>query len=424
MKTMTMAARSRWLVASAALVVAGCGNPDPGSVDSYINSLAVESCRWEFRCCTDAEITQQEMGKFKDEATCVKFRELSMQTTLYAERLAVRQGRIKVDNDNANACLAAAMAKQCAPKAGSPAPTPTAPGTVDPCTLVFKGNTAVGDPCEFANECIKGAHCVSTGAGTHGVCVPYQEEKDICNTSADCDPSVFNLYCAKQDFQCHLRSPVGGACAYTIDPASSMPVTPLLLECDNSTGQIYCDSASSTCKALPASGEACLTAPRPPGVPACAAGLQCDMPAGMGSGTCRGPGAVGDDCTRIACQTTLYCDRTLTPNVCKTLPSVGEQCSQASNYQCAKPYYCNTTMAPPYLCAQPAALNQSCAGGIRCDTGLYCDTAGGAPATCKSQLADGSMCTSSTMCLSGLCSGGVGGLVCTPTQVTVQCTGR
>jgi hypothetical protein len=279
----------------------------------------------------------------------------------------------------------------------------------------------VGDPCDFANECVKGAHCVATGAGTHGVCVPYQEETDICNTSTDCDPSVFNLYCAKQDYTCHLRSPAGGPCAYTIDPVSSMPTTPLTLECDNSTGQLYCDPASSTCKPLPGSGEACLPTPRPPGVAACATGLQCDIPAGSTNGTCRGPGAVGDDCTRIACQTTLYCDRTVTPNACKAPPTVGEMC-QASNFQCAKPYYCNTAMMP-YVCTQPAALNQTCSTTIRCDTGLYCDTFSAMP-VCKTLLPDGSGCTSSQMCASQFCSFTTGTGTCSAGNVSVQCTGR
>jgi hypothetical protein len=284
---------------------------------------------------------------------------------------------------------------------------------------VFKGATAVGDACQFVNECVKGAHCVATGAGVEGVCVPYQEEKQICNSSSDCDPTVVNLYCAKQDFQCHLRSPAGGPCAFTIDPVTNMPTTPLKLECDDTTGSLYCDATSMTCQTLPGSGQPCLMPPLPPGVfSACAAGLVCDT---GGSNTCRGPGAVGDDCTRIPCQTMLYCDRTVTPNSCKALPTLGEMC-QASNFQCAKPYFCNTLMTP-YVCAQPAQLGESCSS-IACDTGLYCDTTG-ATRTCKSKLADGSTCTSSQMCLSGICNftGGTGG-TCAVTPVTVQCIGR
>ena len=409
-------------LALAAVGASSCGSGgNVGAVDDFIKSLAQAQCSWEFKCCTDAEIQQQEMGKYKDQATCVQFQELALQNLHYAERLAVRQGRISVDSTQAAACVAAASGKMCNAMAGSPPPPSPSPGTVDPCTLVFKGATAVGDACQFANECIKGAHCVATGSGVEGVCVPYQEEKQICNTSSDCDPTVFNLYCAKQDFQCHLRSPAGGPCAFTIDPVTNMPTAPLKLECDNSTGTLYCDATSMTCQTLPGSGQACLMQPLPPGVSSpCAAGLVCDT---GGSNTCRGPGAVGDDCTRIACQSMLYCDRSMTPNTCKALPGLGEMC-QASNFQCAKPYYCNTSMTP-FVCAQPAELGQPCGtGSIICDTGLYCDTTT-TMRTCKSKLPDGSPCTQSQMCLSGFCvfSTGTTG-TCGASTVNVQCTGR
>jgi hypothetical protein len=362
------------------------------------------------------------MGKYKDQATCEQFQELALQDVHYAEKLAVRQGRITVDSAQASACVAAASGKACNAAPGSPPPPPTAPGTVDPCTLVFKGATAVGDACQFANECVKGAHCVATGAGVEGVCVPYQEEKQICNTSSDCDPTVFNLYCAEEDFQCHLRSPAGGACAFTIDPVTMMPTTPLKLECDDSTGTLYCDATTMTCQTLPGAGQPCLMPPLPPGVQsACASGLVCDT---GGTNTCRGPGAVGDDCTRIPCQTMLYCDRSATPNTCKAFPSLGETCSAATNFQCAKPYYCNTSMPPPYACAAPAELGQACTGSISCDTGLYCDTTT-ATRTCKMKLTDGAMCTQSLMCLSNICNftGGASG-TCATSTVIVQCVGR
>jgi hypothetical protein len=407
-----------------ALGLFGCGSPDTGAVDNYVKSLAAAQCQWEFRCCTDAEIMQQEMNKFKDEATCEQFRQLALEDTLYAERLAVRQGRIRVDSTQAKACLDAQSMRACNPAPGTPPPPPPQPGTIDPCTQVFKGATAVGDECQFANECVKGAHCVPTGAaGGQGVCVPFQQEMQICNNSSDCDPSVANLYCARQDFKCHLRSAVGGPCAFTIDPSSMMPTTPLLLECDNSTGQVYCDPASMSCKNLPTSGQPCLQPPFPPGVnSSCAPGLVCDTPAGGGAGTCRGPGAAGDDCTRIPCGSMLYCDRSVTPNTCKALPSLGEQC-QASGFQCAKPYYCNTSMVP-YVCAQPAQLNQPCSASTICDPSLYCDTTIVMP-VCKSRLPDGAMCTSSRMCISNQCSfiGGTSG-TCVASPVVVQCIGR
>lgn len=408
-------------LAALGLGAAGCGSGgDTGAVDDFVKAMAQAECAWEFHCCTDAEIQQQEMGKYKDQATCEQFQELALQDLHYAERLAVKQGRITVDSSQSQACVAATSGKQCNAMAGAPPQPQPMPGSVDPCTLVFKGATAVGDACQFENECKKGAHCVATGSGAEGVCVPYQEEMQICNTSSDCDPTVFNLYCAKKDFQCHLRSPAGGPCAFTIDPVTQKPTTPLELECDRTTGDLYCDATTMTCQTLPAAGQPCLTPPLPPGVSSpCAAGLVCDT---GGSNTCRGPGAVGDDCTRIACQTTLYCDRTVTPNSCKALPTLGEMCQQSS-FECAKPYYCNTSMTP-YVCAQPAQLGDPCGtGAVMCDTGLYCDVTM-SPRTCKMKLPDGATCNQSQMCLSDLCTfNGTSG-VCAPSTVAVQCSGR
>lgn len=409
---------------AAALFAGGCGSGgNTGAVDDFISNLATAQCAWQFRCCTDAEIQQEEMGKFKDQATCVKFAELSLQNLHYAEKLAVRQGRIVVDSSQASACVAAEQNKMCNSATGT-TPPPMMPGSVDPCTLVFKGNTAVGDACQFANECVKGAQCVATGSGSQGVCVPYQEASEICNTSTDCDPTVFNLYCAKQDFTCHLRSPAGGPCAYTIDMTSGMPITPLTLECDNSTpGQLYCDPTSMTCQNLPGAGQPCLMPPLPPGVgQTCAQGLTCDT---GGTNTCRGPGMVGDDCTRIACDKTLYCDLTVTPRTCKPLPGLGEQCSGAPNDQCASPYFCNTnTGMLPFLCAQPAQLGESCVN-LPCDPAtLFCDHTVNPP-VCGAKGGGGAPCTSSLMCLSGFCNftTGTAGTCSTPI-VNVECIGR
>jgi hypothetical protein len=411
------------LVVCASLLVIGCGSPGTGAVDSYINSVAQASCDWEFRCCTAAEIMQQEMTKFKDAATCLKFRELKLEDQLYAERLAVHQGRIKVDDKQVQLCLAELNAKPCNTPPGMTPPPPPPPGTIDPCTLVFVGNTSIGDACLFADECVKGAHCVPTGAAGEGVCVPYQQEKQICNANADCDPTVKNLYCAQQDYTCHLRSQAGGPCAYTIDPVTMMPTTPLLLECDQTgTTSLYCDSTSMTCKTLPGAGQSCLPLPLPPGATArCDTGLVCDTTAGM-PGTCRGPGNVGDTCSgAFPCNSMLYCDNTTTPSTCKTPPGLGGNCT-VSNGRCSKPFYCNFNMNPA-VCTQPAGLGQMCSFQIQCDTGLYCDMAG-ATQTCKMLLPDGATCTSGQMCASGQCNFTGGVRTCGPSTTIVQCIGH
>jgi hypothetical protein len=411
------------LVLACAFLAAGCGG-DPSAVDDYIKQVAQAQCQWEFRCCTDAEIKQKEMSKFMDEATCEKFVGLALTESLDLQKLGVRQGRLTVDKQSATACAAEQAMKACNPAPGTTPPPPMLGAcTVDPCALVFKGSTPAGEACLLQGECAKGSHCVGAGNGAEGVCVPYQEENQICNSSSECDPLVCNLYCAHQDFQCHVRSPVGGPCAYTTDPVTGIPTTPLLLECDNSAGNVFCDPETSTCQTLPGDGEPCLS-PSPPGVfnscdPSPTLSLVCDQ----STKTCRGPGMLGDNCSTIQCSSKamLYCDHSTATPTCKSLPSLGQSCAQSG--QCAAPYFCNFNMAPA-SCDQPAQLGQMCSFQKGCDTGLYCDTQT-TPSVCKSKLADGATCTSSQMCLSSICNFVTGGgLVCSPSTTSVQCVGR
>jgi hypothetical protein len=371
-------------------LITGCGG-DTGPVDDFIQKLAQAQCQWEFRCCTDAEIMQKEMMKFSDEATCEKFAVLALQEALDLDKLGVKQGRLAVDKASADACVAEQNNKMCNMPGGT-TPPPMA-CMVDPCTQVFVGSTPANEACIIGGECAKGSHCVGSGSGTEGVCQPFQKEGEICNTSSDCDPSVCNLYCAHQDFKCHVRSPLGGPCAYTPDPVTGMPMTPLLLECDATLGNIYCDPDSSTCMGLPGEGEPCL-ALTIPGVFA-----KCDT------------------------SQNLFCDTSKgAPGTCSALPTLGQQCNTTG--QCQKPYFCNFSVSPA-VCDQPAQLGQMCSFSKSCDTTLFCDMSA-VPNTCKAKLAAGSMCTSSQMCLSSNCqfAGGVGTGTCTAGTTAVMCVGR
>jgi hypothetical protein len=330
---------------------------------------------------------------------------------------------MRLDHDQSQACLAQMMSMTCNPKAGTTPPA-TPSMQLDACANVFIGITAVGQPCEFATECVKGAHCVfSAATPTSGVCEPYQQQGDICNGTADCDTSVPQLYCAQVDFKCHVRAKLGEKCAYTID-AAGKPALPLLMECDNTIGNAYCDPVSSTCKQLPAAGEACLSPP-PPGVtsscdPDPTLHLTCRVTGTTTAGTCQGLAKNGEDCSTVACDTGLYCDSSTGARTCKPLPSLGQDCSTSG--QCATPYFCNFNVAPA-VCAQPAELGQPCTNGSLCDVGLWCDSSVATP-LCKSKLADGTTCTSSLQCLSSDCNAGTP-RVCNPTAPgAVLCIGR
>src|SRR5262249_36526822 len=139
----------------------GCGNgtPSTADVDSFIQQAATQQCAWEYRCCTDPEIKVIEGGvKFMDQTGCIPYKQLALEEELYVDRLAVKQGRLRVDNMQAQACIAQVQMRACNNKNGTPAPSPM---TMDACLNVFVGITQVGQPCLFAGECIAGSHCVS-----------------------------------------------------------------------------------------------------------------------------------------------------------------------------------------------------------------------------------------------------------------------
>jgi len=398
--------------------LAACGN-DGGDVERFIADLANESCGWQFRCCTDAEIKQSDGRKYATQAECVPYAQLELQKQLYLDRLAAREGRVRVDRAKADACVAQLADKACNPKPGIPTPMRD-PMAMDACKDVLIGSTPKGNACIAARECEKGSRCVGDGSTVgRGVCVPYQQEGDICNGDADCDPDVPNLYCAQKDYHCHVLGQLGQRCEYTMEGGS--PRLPLLLGCDTKAG-FYCDPIANLCARYPGDGERCLS-PLPPGVatscdPNPALQLVCDSGGTGTGGTCRAPGQVGDDCTRRPCATGLTCNRSRTPNVCVEAADFGEACSMVG---CRTPYFCNYSLQPA-KCDQPASINESCAT-MPCGTDLYCDST---TRVCKYRLEDGRACTSSLECLSQSCGfdATTGQRVCVPSTTGLSCIGR
>lgn len=401
----------------------GCDSSSTGAVDDFIAQMAEEQCAWEFRCCKDTEIKEMDGRKFTNLEACVPYRTLALVNQLYLNRLAAREGRLRVEGQRAEQCLGQLSAKACNPKPGTPAQM-IDPMTIDACAKVFVGSTPIGNECIYASECVPGARCVQdAGAVGRGVCVPFQDETQICNADTDCNPRVRNIYCAKEDYHCRLRAKLGERCAWTTDPSGRNPILPLLIECDNSLGNVYCDPVSSTCRQLPAEGEPCLKT-LPPGVayacdPDPARQLVCDATGTAQTGICRAPGRLDDNCSRIPCGKELYCDSTA--RLCKTLPTLGQMCT-ASNYRCREPYYCNTAVSP-YVCAEPASLGEPCGPSRICRVELYCDSTN---QQCESKLPDGSVCTATLECLSNDCRLATGATekTCHPRAGAQMCTGR
>jgi hypothetical protein len=378
--------------------VAGCGSA--ADVENFLQSSAQATCAWQFKCCNASEIKTAYGTKYTTQDQCVPYVYLSLSDELYLDKLAANEGRLKVDSTAAQACLDQMNSKVCNPKPGQPIPTPD-PNAIDPCSQVFVGATAPGNECVYLNECQKGSHCVTdatVGSG-RGVCVPYQQEGDICNSDSDCDTTTQKgMYCAQADFTCHLPGGLGDQCAYTV--TGGTPTTPMLLKCNTAAG-LYCNPTTMTCKALPSNGEACLIPSPPDGSPSCDPSPSLELvcvtnQTGIGS-TCRTAGGnVGDDCSQFACKTGLICNTTT--YTCQTAPGLGQPCPQ---FQCAQPYYCDNTSQ---ICVQPASFSEPCSS-VPCGPDLFCYLG-----TCETAYSDGHSCTGSndmwgnSECLSKNCA--------------------
>src|SRR3954471_4537839 len=114
----------RILIATSLLFTA-CGSDNTSGIDDFVQSIATQQCAWEFRCCTDVEIKAQDARKFTTQDECVPYRKLALQDELYSSLLAARQGRMRLDHDHSQACLAQMTSMACNPKPNQPATPPT-----------------------------------------------------------------------------------------------------------------------------------------------------------------------------------------------------------------------------------------------------------------------------------------------------------
>lgn len=275
------------------LLLTGCGT-DTKAIDSFIGSMAAELCAWEFNCCTDAEIQVKEGKRFADQRSCADYRALDLESELYQNRVAAERGLVQLDASSATSCLATLKARTTAcnvivPKYGG-VPLP------DVCNQAFVGKTAAGDACEFYGQCATGSRCITSGA--LGACVPYQQEGEPCNYSGDCDPAVAQLYCATYDYRCHVRAKLGDPCVLNADVVGQPMIG---AECENPSGDIYCNVTVGVCMRYLGAGAACSTTPFSGSQP-----YQCNPSLGLScySGFCLNDPSCG------VCAADQYCNTT------------------------------------------------------------------------------------------------------------------
>ena len=133
---------------------------------------------------------------------------------------AVAEGLLGLNPSSATACLASYQGRPCA---GTQTAVPDVQDALSGCGGLFTGFIPVGERCDMTQECLSGLYCRSQGTGQNlssiagsaslGVCFPYQELHQPCNTSSDCDPTS-GLGCDAVSFTCETPVSVsadGGA---------------------------------------------------------------------------------------------------------------------------------------------------------------------------------------------------------------------
>jgi hypothetical protein len=142
-------------------------------------------------------------------STCVERATLSADQQLALVATAFSEGLLTIDPTQASACVTAYQATSCTTLAGQTEPDIQAALDSPACVGLFTGYIPVGERCDMTPECTLHSFCLSqgtdqnvtsiNGSGTLGICFPYQQAGDACNTSDDCD---LTLACSPTTLVC------------------------------------------------------------------------------------------------------------------------------------------------------------------------------------------------------------------------------
>lgn len=123
---------------------------------------------------------------------------------------AAAEGLLALNPSAADACLAAYLAGPCG---GSEGAIPNVQSDVGNCGGLFTGYIPVTERCDMTAECVAHSFCLAQGTGQNvtslggsaslGVCFPYEQTGQACNSSGDCDPSA-GLACDTSTLTCEM----------------------------------------------------------------------------------------------------------------------------------------------------------------------------------------------------------------------------
>jgi len=178
---------------------AGTAAPDASSNRDGGASVATGTCGGT----SDAGATDGGPSTCLERATLAANQQLALVTTAFGEGLLTLKG------DVAPTCVAAYAASSCADLAGQTVPNVQAALDAPACADLFTGYIPQGQRCDMTQECISGTYCLSqatgqstsslAGSGTLGICFPFRQMGEACNTTADC---LAPLTCAATTLTC------------------------------------------------------------------------------------------------------------------------------------------------------------------------------------------------------------------------------
>jgi hypothetical protein len=206
------------LLASLLGCTSGTSGPSvtTGTTDALASQLATAFCTAQAACCgpTDGGAATGSCGGGTSGAdggpsTCLARATLSADQQLALVATAFSEGLLTIDPTTASTCVTAYQATSCTTLAGQTEPDIQAALDSPACVGLFTGYIPVGERCDMTAECTLHSYCQAQGtgqnvtsidgSGTLGVCFPFQQAGDACNTSDDCD---LTLACSPTTLVC------------------------------------------------------------------------------------------------------------------------------------------------------------------------------------------------------------------------------
>ena len=327
-----MPTRACLIVALLSLFAAACGRgEDPptatAAYDDFVKEITDTTCERVYQCPEKAPALVFYLGRFESEVECKIFLQESSKAAESTEqiKLAVDQGRIAYDAEQAETCLATLDTElagaRCAANFDADVPA---------CDKVFVGKVSAGGSCAIDAECASDLYCepvssqacggrcqalsksgqgcganaapceddtsclIQEGSST-GMCVADHSVANgaYCNADEQCDPNsicVNNSCQAKQDARIALE---GETCELDLDVVCKpgLVCTELNLLFGN-----------GTCKPPGGQGAPCYLFTE------CAAGFTCEDATVINRGSCVPVRAEGEACNEDIDCASFVCD--------------------------------------------------------------------------------------------------------------------